>query len=73
MNIVKNFIPNEFVEINDKDQPWITKAIKKKIEMKNFLYKRFLQGGKRFSDLEVVNKTTTSINEMISNSKKKLL
>ena len=70
MNIFKNFIPNEIIEINDKDPPWITKAIKSKINTKNFLYRKYLQGGKLFPDLEKVNNLTVSINEMISNSKK---
>ena len=69
MNILKNFIPNEIIEINDKDPPWITKAIKNKIDKKNQLYRRYLQGGKLFSDLEVVNDLTMSINEMILASK----
>ena len=69
MNILKNFIPNEIIEINDKDPPWITKAIKNKIDKKNQLYRRYLQGGKLFSDLEVVNDLTICINEMILASK----
>ena len=69
MNVFKNFTPNEVIEINDKDLPWITKKIKDKIEIKNSFYRRYLLGGKRFSELEVVDNLTISINEMISNSK----
>ena len=69
MNVLKNFIPNEVIEIDDKDPPWITKAIKNKIIRKNFLYRRYLHGGKRLADLEVVNNLTISINESLSNSK----
>ena len=69
MNIFKNYIPNEIIEINDKEPAWITKAIKSKMNRKNFLYRRYLQRGKHFSDLEIVNNLTISINEMISNSK----
>ena len=70
MNIFKNFIPNEIIEINDKDPPWITKAIKNKNIRKKILYRRYLQGGKHFSDLEMVNNLTISINNMIETSKK---
>ena len=70
MNIFKNFIPNEIIEINDKDPPWITKAIKNKNIRKKILYRRYLQGGKHFSDLERVNNLTISINNMIETSKK---
>ena len=38
--------------------------------MKDSLYKRYLQGGKRFADLEVLNHLTISINDMITNSKR---
>ena len=48
MTIFKNYIPNEIIEINDKDPAWITKAIRNKINMKNHLYRRYLQGGKLF-------------------------
>ena len=69
LNIFKNFIPNETIEINDKDPPWVTKTIKEKINMKTLLYQRYLQRGKLLSDLELVNNLTISINEMISTSK----
>ena len=70
MNILKNYIPNEIIEINDKDPPWITKSIKDRINLKDSLYRRYLQGGKRFADLEVLNNLTISIHDMITNSKK---
>ena len=69
MNIFKNFIPNEIIEVNDKDPPWINKAIKNKINMKNYLYRRYIQRGKRYTDFQVVNNLTISINAMISNSR----
>ena len=59
----------EIIEINDKNPPWITKLIKDKIDIKKRFYRGYVEGGKLFPDLEVVNNLTISINEMISNSK----
>ena len=70
MNVLNNYIPNEIIGINEKDPPQFTKAIKDKINLKDSLYRRYLQGGKRFVDLEVLNNLTIFINNKITNSKK---
>ena len=35
LNIFKNFVPNEIIIIDEKDPPWITNTIKRKISQKN--------------------------------------
>ena len=37
MNIFSNYIPNNYIIIDDKDHSWITKAIKDKTNLKNSL------------------------------------
>ena len=33
MDIFSNYIPNKYINIDDKDPPWMTKAIKDKINV----------------------------------------
>ena len=35
MNVFSNFIPNKLVTFNDKDPPWMTEYLKKKIKWRN--------------------------------------
>ena len=70
MNIFQNYIPNEIITINDRDPPWITDKIRKKILCKNQLYKKYQQNGKTLLDLEQVQNACLSLNNLISDSKK---
>ena len=35
MSVFSNFIPNKLVTFNDKDSPWMSKHLKKKIKWRN--------------------------------------
>ena len=37
MNIFSNYIPSKYIIIDDKDPPWMIKAIKDKINLKKYL------------------------------------
>ena len=69
MNIFLNYIPNEFITINDRDPPWITSVIKKKVHQKNLLYQEYLKNGKKFIDLEKVNEACNLLSDLVSESK----
>ena len=58
MNVFSNFIPNKYIIIDDKDHPWIVKAIKDKTNSKNSLYM-----SKNFIELQNL---AFAISEMIS-------
>ena len=49
LNIFRNYAPNKYVTIDDKDPVWMSKTIKSKIKAKNALYKNIL----RMVDLKV--------------------
>ena len=38
MNVFSNFIPNKLVTFNDKDPPWMSEYLKKKIKWRNKIY-----------------------------------
>ena len=65
MNIFKNAIPNEIIEINDQDPLWIIKAIKDKINMNYSIYRRYLKCVKLLSDLDVVTNLTVIVNNIV--------
>ena len=58
MNIFSNYIPNKYIIIDDKDLPWMAKAIKAKINAKKSLCK-----SKKFIELQNL---AIDISEMIS-------
>ena len=43
LNIICNFIPQEIVTCDDRDQPCMTRSIKKAIKDKNLFYQRFVK------------------------------
>ena len=69
MNIFLNYIPNEFITINDRDPPWITSVIKNKIIEKNTLNKKYLANGRKAIDLDKVNEACNLLSILISESK----
>ena len=61
MNIFSNYIPNKYITIDDKDPPWMKKAIKDKIKAKKSLCK-----SKKIIELQNL---AIDISEMISTRK----
>ena len=69
LNIFANFVPNESITINEKEPPWITTNIKRKISQKNDLYKRYIRNGKKNSDLQQVLTAGNELKTLINKSK----
>ena len=46
VNIVSNYIPNKFITCNDKDPPWLNDHIKRLINLKNEIFKKYLKDGR---------------------------
>ena len=69
LNICHNYIPNETITINDKDPPWITNCIKKKIADNNSLYNYYICNGKPSVVLDQIGEASNSLNNMINESK----
>ena len=58
MNIFSNYIPNKYITVDDKDPPWMMKAIRNKINLK-----KSLSRSKNFIELQNL---TIEILELIS-------
>ena len=50
MNVFSNFIPSKLVTFNDKDPPWVSQYLKKKIEWCNKIYAKYLNENNRNVD-----------------------
>ena len=70
VNIVSNYIPNKFITCNDKDPPWLNDHIKRLINLKNEIFKKYLKDGRPDSVYENLQTITWDLTEAVSSSKK---
>lgn len=50
LNVFRNYVPNKYITVDDKDLVWMNEIIKSKMKTKNKLYKQYIQNGKFESD-----------------------
>ena len=51
LNVVRNYVLNKYITIDDKDPVWMNETIKSKMETRNKLYQQYIQNGRFASDL----------------------
>ena len=51
LNVVRNYVLNKYITIDDKDPVWMNETIKSKMEKRNKLYQQYIQNGRFASDL----------------------
>ena len=69
LDVFRNYVPNKYITIDDKDPVWMNGNIKSKIKTKNLLFKQYIQNGRFESDFVFLEKLITEINELISSTK----
>ena len=69
VNIVSNYIPNKFIISNDKDPPWLNDHIKRLINLKNEIFKKYLKDGRPDSVYENLQTITWDLTEAVSGSR----
>ena len=69
MNVFRNYVPNKYITIDDKDPVWMNENIKSKIKTKNLLFKQYIPNGRFESDFVFLENLITEINELISSTK----
>ena len=50
INVFSNFIPNKLITFHDKDPPWMSQYLKKKIKWRNKIYAEYLNGKNKSVD-----------------------
>ena len=69
LNVFRNYVPNKYITVDDKDPVWMNETIKSKMTAKNKLYKQCIKNGTFESDFVFVESLVNKINELISNVK----
>ena len=69
VNIVSNYIPNKFTTCNDKDHPVLNDPIKRLINMKNEIFKKYLKDGRPDYVYENLQTITWDLTGASNNSK----
>ena len=69
LNIFRNYVPNKYITVDDKDPVWMNKTIKSNIKAKNVLYQKYIQNGRFESDFVCLENLIIELNELISSTK----
>ena len=69
LNVFRNYVPNKYITVEDKDPVWMNEIIKSKQKAKNKLYKQYIKNGRFESDFVFIEILVNKINELISNAK----
>ena len=69
LNVFRNYVPNKYITIDDKDPVWMNDIIKSKIKTKNLFFKQYIQNGRFEDDYVFLEALITDINELISSTK----
>ena len=69
LNVFRNYVPNKYVIIDDKDPIWMNDFVKTKIKTKNILFKQCIKNGQFESDFLFLESIVNELNELISSTK----
>ena len=73
LNIMSNFIPNEYLKVQSKDPPWIGNNLRRLLKKQNRQYKAYVRKGCRTEDKIRVDKFREECFEATENAKNKYL
>ena len=68
LNIFRNYVPNKYITIDDKDPVCMNDFVKSKIKANNLLFKQYIQNS-RFVDSRLLENVVIELNELISSTK----
>ena len=69
LNVFRNYVPNKYITVDDKDPVWMNEIIKSKMKAKNKLYKQYIKNRKLESDFVFIESSVNEINDLVSNAK----
>ena len=68
LNVLKNYVPDKYITIDNKDHVWMNDTIKAKIK-KKLLFKQYMQNERFESDFCFLKTLITELNDLISLTK----
>ena len=69
LNVFRNYVPNKYVTLDDKDPVWMSETTKSKTTAKNVLYKKYIQIGKFENDFVCLENFIIKLSELIPSTK----
>ena len=69
LNVFRNYVPNKYITIDDKDPVWMNKTIKNKMKVRNNLFKQYIQNGRFESDFILIERLGNELSDLISKTK----
>ena len=69
LNVFRNYVPNKYITIDDKDPVWMNANIKTKIKEKNAFYQKYIENGSFESDFILLEKLITELSDLIFSTK----
>ena len=69
LNVFRNYVPNKYITVDDKDPVWMNEIIKSKMKAKSKLYKQYIKKRKLESDFVFIESLVNEINDLVSNAK----
>ena len=67
--VFRNYVPNKYITIDDKDPVWMNETVKLKIKTKNNMYNKYIQNGRFESDFLLLETLITELNELMNTTK----
>ena len=69
LNVFRNYEPDKYITIDDKDPVWMNETIKLKVKAKCNMYNKYIQSGRLESDFLLLEILITEVNELINITK----
>ena len=69
LNILSQYIPNKIIMCDDRDQPWMTAALKSAIKRKHRVYNKYVKRGRKPDDWENVRTVRNETSSRITKAK----
>ena len=69
LSVFRNYVPNKYITVDNKDPVWMNETIKTKIKAKNVFYKKYIENGRFESDFICLEDFVMKLTGLISSTK----
>ena len=69
LNVFRNYVPNKYISVDDKDPVWMNEITKSKMKTRNKLFKQYILNGRFESDFILIESLVNELNDLISQTK----
>ena len=69
LNVFRNYVPNKYITLDDKNHLWMNETIKNKMKVRDNLFKHYIQNGRFESDFILIERLGNELSDLISQAK----